>query len=266
MEKLDDRYPKDTAAILDKLKGTVADPNRIGDEYMPENMTVTSLKLSNTGSATLPVGALGLNTAGEMVMHDFVRSGDSIAPFASSNLMRGFGVEVNTGTSSTLQTSLVVPLLRLRLPASESAIGKIIGFRAQFRFGATFSTPPDVGVFLVVRKTGETDPANWNTWQFVDLSTNGDYTFTPLFIVKAGNVLDTLISGSYGIRREYPGDNSAITQHESVFTDVNIMIGSNLLITHGQPVDLDLSLITMNDSATVAGGLNIGGIVSGFSA
>jgi hypothetical protein len=252
-----------TETILDKLKGTVADPERIGTEYLPEALEVASVQLTDTGASSLPAGSLGLNSSGELIIHDDVRNGDDVAPFASSNLRQGF---IGQKITAELQTSTEVLICRLRLPASESAVGKFIGFDANFFLSATFSVAPDIGIYMALRKHGETDIGKWNTWAFDTLPIQAYYKISAIYKVESGNLFTTIRTTACGTREEVGSTNAAITSHTSCFADNIFVTDANAHITSGQPVDLELVFFTLNDAASVAGGYFIHGSASAYSA
>lgn len=59
-----------TESILIKLQGAAENPEKIGNEFLPEQLTVQGIKLADTSSVALPAWTLGRNSDGQLVLHD----------------------------------------------------------------------------------------------------------------------------------------------------------------------------------------------------
>jgi hypothetical protein len=58
------------AEITTTLKGAVADPTRIGAEYMPESLPTSGISLGDSSAVILPLGRLSGDGAGNAVVHN----------------------------------------------------------------------------------------------------------------------------------------------------------------------------------------------------
>ncbi len=117
-----------TASILEQLQGEEADPNRIGTEYMPENLEVVGVKLSDTTGVILPADILALDASGNLVLHDGATSGGVRYVPESTNKFSKF-----RSLAAVPELTLTQLLETVPLTAAQTTDGKV------FRFKGTIS-------------------------------------------------------------------------------------------------------------------------------
>jgi len=72
-----------TAAILDKLQGTAADANRIGQEYFPDVLTPSALVLADLSGVVAPMNTLAYK-GGMLARHDGLTVGGNVVSGGSN--------------------------------------------------------------------------------------------------------------------------------------------------------------------------------------
>ncbi len=103
--------PTTTALMLAALQGAAEDPDHIGAEYLPENITVNGVVVTDSAAAALPDGTIARNGY-EPVVHDGSLTGGRV----SRRAMWPGGVN----------SDLLWELFRIKLSAAECVAGKKI--------------------------------------------------------------------------------------------------------------------------------------------
>lgn len=109
--------PETTASILQKLAGATPEAGKIGTEFIPNNLSVDEIVLADTTGVQLEAGSIGLNSNGEIVLHDNATPGG--VPIDKFRIAKSV-IYPSPGGDSTVDRFLEIG--RMLLPASDLAV------------------------------------------------------------------------------------------------------------------------------------------------
>jgi hypothetical protein len=163
--------------VLGSIGGEAAEPSKIGAEFLPENIEITSIQLSDTGEVALPSGSLGLNSNGNMVIHDDISNGDVLPEFVTSNTISRFGV--TKGSSMMVNMNLIAPLCKIYLNENEAQNGNFLYITSEISLLCPSTTPnlkPDV--YFYIYPSEVEDPLSFEEpgWMFLIATADENYT------------------------------------------------------------------------------------------
>lgn len=260
---------KDAAEVVAELQDETLDPlqpERIGKERMPESLEVTSINLTDTGAVALPVGSLGLNNDGELVLHDNVRNGDDLPAFVDATAVQP--ILSNFLISSIRNTSLVIPLASIKFPASVAVNGKIISISGEMDLNINISVLPTELMFFGFRNRTNvlTGNAMLDDYSQLTIPGNGRHKlkFNFMCSCQTGNLFVFLGVGECNAElRTIPTTvGGAITSHTAIWkdSDDSAFLAHNL-ITLGQPIDLEFIFFAYDTGNLCEGSVNITGSI-----
>jgi hypothetical protein len=135
--------------ILDSISGVAAQTSKIGAEFLPENIEITSIQLSDTGEAALPSGSLGLNSNGNMIIHNDISNGDDLPEVITSNTISRFGV--TKSANMMVDTNLIAPLCKIYLNENEAQSGNLIYITSEISLlcsSISVNLRPDIYLYI----------------------------------------------------------------------------------------------------------------------
>jgi hypothetical protein len=254
-------------ATLKSLQGAAEDPNRIGAEYMPEIIEASLIQLTDTGSATLPAGSLGLNSNGEVVIHNNESNGDDLPNLINSKNYQE--VLAIIGMSDLRNTSYIKTLASIKLPSQVAVNGKIIVISGEIVVDNLLATAPDQFVYFGIRNASSSKTGNGiidGDWTLMDFPAAGNHKIRFSFFmgVQTGdNLLELRANRCNAEKLTLPNTPGAISTHESIWLqDTDYWPISTGLVTIGQPIDIELILASYDTSGSVNGSIYIEGHVS----
>jgi hypothetical protein len=198
-----------TESILAKI----GDGERIGAEYLPEvsvvtdengNIPATGIKLTGSGNVALDDNVFGINSRGEVILHNGVDDGNYIPYLQPFRKARGFAQV----TAAQNQAGHRVKLASFFFPASEMVAGtryQVAG-SVVFQFATATNTPPFQFGFCPEESSAAGNTVgylngtvnanlifpNFQLWLQLDADAPGNYVLGPYndncgLILSAGN-------------------------------------------------------------------------------
>jgi hypothetical protein len=247
------RGPAPTASqYTEALQGAAGDATRIGAEYLPEEIEVVSVQLADTSGSALAVGRLGLNANNQLIIHDNLRNGSDIAPLLDANSHQGQIAKITAEQAVTADYKKV--LVSFKLPAALITAGRHIALVGDLLWVNGFGVQPDIGVYLGVRKKGETDSGKF---AYVTLSPDTGthrYSFNMPIILDTGSVASLAVGSTIATKTVLPAAAGAITSHTGAWVaadDLSFPANADDLFTLGQKLDWELFFWSLNGSAVV---------------
>ncbi len=180
--------------ILDSISGVAAQTSKIGAEFLPENIEITSIQLADTGAVALPSGSLGLNSNGNMVIHDDISNGDVLPEIVTSNTISRFGI--TKSAADMVNTNLLAPICKIYLNENEAQNGNSIYITSEISLLCpSISTNLKPDIYLYIYPSEATNPLSFEEpgWLFLMNTSDEDYvkkvrTFDAIFGMSNGGV------------------------------------------------------------------------------
>lgn len=230
-----------------------------------QDIEVASIGLSDGTGTALDAGSLTLNAAGEVVVHDNESNAEDLPHLVNSLESLNFATRVlatsmNNATFSRKMDSIP-------LPSSALTNGKQL-----FISGRTFAlwssgNKPDTGIYLVLCKEGQDPQSEGIFFNFADgvSSESRDFILPFSISVTAGAWTISVITSS--AKALVKRSAAWIITHSVGWDDGGeIAIQSPISGSEGDPVILQLHIVTFDSSGTVAANLMISGQLSVISA
>ena len=245
--------PIASADITTALQGAEADPTRIGAEYLPEEIEINAVTLANTGAVTLPAGSLGLNTNGELILHNNVANGNKMESFLRSNSRQEVG-EIFIG--NFFRANYVRPLATFIVPASQAVTNKILLVSGTLWVynGLTTGTLPTL--YLGFAPTGTTNIEAITSLEMPAASlVNGfiklDFML-PIQLLSDGTCMSSWV-GCAGVCTPISATSETTTVSKSAFNQNQFIPAGALIETMGITSSFDVSLIGVDGGPTLVG-------------
>jgi len=227
-----------------------------------QNLSVASIQLTDGTGTALAVGSLSLNAAKNVVVHDLESNAEDLAYLVNSRESSNFA-KVLTAANMTGATTFVKPIAEMLIKSSEITNGSAFCFSGQIRNNWTTGTKPDSGVYLWICREGTTPT---NDGMFFNLAEGNvselrDFSVPLSFSISAGVWSISFVGG--GSKAICIKNNSGTITSVPAWTFATDMdISSSITNTVGQPVKLQVYVVTVNASATVTSTLTVSGNLS----
>ena len=242
--------PVTGASIATKLVGT--------------EIQVASIKLNDATGLSLPVGSLSLNSSNQIVIHDADSNTENLPHLVDSLNNTVIASRILAASMDNVNFSL--KLADIPLPASALTNGKNL-----FLTGSTYTTwgsgnKPSDGVFLGICKQGQDPITDGFIFNFAEGVTSEDRRFGVAlqFIVSAG--VWTLSSLENRPTAHISKNSSGTITHAAGWTyGADWLENSPITGTAGNPVNLNLYIITIDSSDNVTASLVVSGSFSVIS-
>jgi hypothetical protein len=200
-----------TATILEKLQGTEADAERIGAEYLPEQINASIITLADTSALMHPAGSLGLNADGNAVLHDGERNGSELPIILTDRNRKIFNAAVPAETLDDFNKVYVTDLATIDISSAESVNGNTLSFIGEIYllWGAGSRASDGYGLCLYTdQNTLTTEPG---FFVYLPAATNSDGNFErislnlDLLLETSGVFLDISLLASRCVSQAFHG-------------------------------------------------------------
>jgi len=248
IDMADRRSPK-SAPLSDVVSATL-----INEALDGETLEVAGVTLTDATGTALPAGTLSLNANGDVVLHDGNNNAEDLPNLLNSNNRVATNLKVLAAAVND-EAQYESVLGSFLLPASEIVSGKVLCFRGYLHFANAFTSQPDGGTFLCLRKKGVTDASYYMTATLPTSAGEHHINFS-IFMEVDGS--SSLLNGERcaASAKAMPTTTGAFVSNAAIWDpgdDLTIPVGAGDLVTIGQEAALEIVFLSSDASGTVAG-------------